>query len=331
MHEDVVCTTVAGPIRWSARHMSTRHEIGQRCVDAALEQFGVISAHQAIECGMSMSAVQRRVKAGMWVTLHPGVYRLRECSSSWEQSIMAACVWGGHGTVASHRAAARLLGLGLEQAPVEVIAPTSTRSRKPMVIHRTDCLPRIDVTSVRCIPVTTASRTLVDLGAVAPLATVERALEAALREGLTSLPYLADRLDQLGKPGRRGVGKLRRALRERDPRLAPTESELESLLWQVMCREGLPLPERQFCIYDATGLIGRVDFCYPSERLVIEAIGLRWHSGDRVLADGERRNRLVLAGWRVLEFPWRDVVRRRRVVAQQIRAALRATVVANRP
>lgn len=242
---------------------------------------------------------------------------------------MAACLWAD--AVASHRAAACLWELGLDQAPVEIIAPTSTRSPKPVVVHRTDTLRPIDITSARGIPTTTPSRTLIDLGAVVSHGVVERCVETALRRGLTSLQHLSDRLEELACPGRRGAGKLRRVLRERDPALAPTESELESLLWQLIVRANLPLPERQYSIYDADGFIGRVDFCYPEERLVVEAIGLSWHSGSKVLADSERRMRLVLAGWRVLEFAWRDVVRRRGVVARRIAAALSATVVGNRP
>ncbi len=244
---------------------------------------------------------------------------------------MAACIRGGSGTVASHRAAARLWRLGLDQAPIEVIAPNSTRAAGRVVVHRTDTLLPVDVASVHGIPVTSATRTLVDLGAVVGMPVVDRALEAALREGLTSLPYLADRLDLIGGPGRRGAGTLRRVLRDRDPRLVSTESELESLLWQLIARSDLPLPERQYRVYDDDGLIGRLDFCYPVERLAVEAIGLRWHSGHRVLADGERRNRLVLQGWRILEFPWRDVAHRRSLVVRRIHVALSATVVGTRP
>ena len=269
--------------------------------------------------------MQRRLQSGRWVLLHPGVYRLRECLPSWEQSLLAACLWGGEGTMASHRAAARLWGLGIEEAAVEILAPSSTRARSGVVLHRTDSLSRRDIARADGIPVTSPTRTLIDLGAVTPVHVVERCLETALRERLTSIWYLAERLDQLGKPGRRGAGILRGLLRERDPRLAPTESELESLLWQLLSRSGLPVPERQVEVVDRDGLIGRLDFAYPEQRLAVEAIGLRYHSGDRVLNDAERRNRLIVAGWRVLEFPWRDVVRRGKTVISHIASALSAS------
>lgn len=222
--------------------MPSRREIDERCVHLALSQRGVISLDQAMDCGLSMSAMQRRLQSGRWVLLHPGIYRLRECPPSWEQSLLAACLWGREGTVASHRAAARLWRLGLEEAPVEILAPVSTRPRPGIVLHRTDSLSRTDMTRTEGVPVTSPTRTLIDLGAVTSTAVVERCLETALRERLTSIWYLAERLDELGKPGRRGAGTLRRVLRERDPRFAPTESELESLLWQLLSRSRLPYP-----------------------------------------------------------------------------------------
>lgn len=72
-----------------------------------------------------------------------------------------------------------------------------------------------------------------------------------------------------------------------------------------------------------------MDFAYPERRLVIEAQSIRWPtSQERVLSDMERRTRLMLAGWRVLEIPWRDVVRRRRKVVERIARALVAFEVA---
>lgn len=295
-----------------------------RVAELAAGQHGVITTSQALELGLSYSAISRLLRSGAWINVFPATHRLCEAPATWEQLLAAACVWGGDGAAASHRAAARLHDLGFDQAPPEIYIPGKRRAPNGLLIHNTELLPPKDVTRVRDIPVTTVSRTLIDLGAVAPKRVVERILEAALRQHLTSLAYLADRIEEIGCPGRRGVATIRALMRARDPRLAPTESELESMLWQVIRRGGLPEPERQFNIYDDQGFVARVDFAYPAQRLVVEAIGLSWHSGDRVLADVERRNRLLLAGWRVLEFPWRDVVRRPRVVVSRIRAALSA-------
>ena len=291
----------------------------ERCVAAAMEQWGVIGVDQALGAGMTMSAVQRRVQGGHWVKLHRGVYRLREVQPSWHQALMAACLWGGPMAAASHRAAARLLSLGVEHAPTEIcLGGIGKKAIRSVKLHRTDSLAPCDVRRVMGIPATTASRTLIDLGAVTSAAVVETALEAALREGQTSIWHLIGRLESLGKPGRRGVGTIRAILRARDPRLVPTASELESMLSVLIGNSHLRQPERQFNIYDADGFIGRSDFVYPAEFLVLEAQSATWHlQQDRWLSDMERRNRLMLAGWRVLEIPWRDIVRTpRRVIAR---------------
>lgn len=296
-----------------------------RVAELAIEQHGVITTRQALELGLSRGAISRLVRSGAWVTMLPGTHRLCEAPLTWEQSLAASCLWGGGGSAASHRAAVRLHGLGFDQATPELYIPAKRRPPTGVMVHHTDLLSAKDITRVNNIPVTTVSRTLIDLGGVAPARVVERVLETSLRSGLTSLTYLADRIEDIARPGRRGVATIRSLMRARDPRLAPTESELESMLWQLIVRAGLSLPERQYEISDEAGFIGRVDFCYPTERLVVEAIGLSWHSGDRVLRDVERRTRLILAGWRVLEFPWRDVVRRSALVSRRIQAALSAS------
>jgi hypothetical protein len=237
---------------------------------------------------------------------------------------MAACRWAGETSAASHRAAARLLDLGLEQAPTEIVLDRSKKAPRSIKVHCTDTLPPCDVTRVKGIPVTTASRTLIDLGAAASPDVVERALESALRQGRTSIWHLVGRLEELGKPGRRGVATIRAILRERDPRLVPTASELESMLSLLIADSHLPPPERQFSFYDDDGFIGRTDFAYPAHFLVLEAQSARWHlERPSWLNDMERRNRLMLIGWRVLEIPWWDIVREPRKVIGRIDAALR--------
>lgn len=304
----------------------SRSAIEDCCVQKALEQWGVITLDEAAACGMSPNAVQRRLDSGRWISIHPGVYRLREIRPTWQQALMAACKWAGPTSAASHRAAARLLELGVEQAPTEIVLTRSKKAPRSIKLHCTDTLPPGDVTHVAGVPVTTASRTLIDLGAVTSAVTVERALESALRQGRTSIWHLIGRLDELGKPGRRGVATIRAILRARDPRLVPTASELESMLSQLIAGSHLPSPERQFNIYDDEGFIGRTDFAYPAHFLVLEAQSARWHlEKDRWLSDMERRNRLMLLGWRVLEVSWRDIVRKPHEVIRRIDAALRVT------
>ena len=295
----------------------------------ALDQWGVLTLAQATEAGMSVSAVQRRCSSGAWIRVHSGTYRLRESAPTWQQSLMAACLWAQ--AAACRRSAARLLELGCEDAPIEVVSPHRARRARGVVVHHTDTLPACDLTRRHGIPVTSASRTLIDLGSAASRFAVERAFEAALRQGLTTPWHVVSRLDQLGACGRNGVGVIRSVLRNRDPRLAPTESELESRLWEILSTSHLPLPVRQCIITDADGLIGRHDFVYLDHRLVVEAQSARWHlTHEKWKSDMDRRNRLVLSGWKLLEIAWQDVIRRPRQVVQRIETALFNVVVEKR-
>ncbi|SRR6266851_4949606 len=57
------------------------------CAKIAEKQSGLISRDQAIRTGMSERAIGRRLGAGRWHQVLPGVYRLAGALASWEQSL----------------------------------------------------------------------------------------------------------------------------------------------------------------------------------------------------------------------------------------------------
>ena len=237
------------------------------------------------------------------------------------QELHGACLAAGTGTAASHRAAAGLWRLdGIAPGAVELSVPRDMTYRRH-VLHRVRDLAEVDLTTVDGIPVTTLARTLVDLGGVVDDLVLERALESALRAGL-SLRRLVWRLDALGGRGRPGAAALRRVLDQRRGTV-PTESELETRFVQLVRDAGLPDPERQYEVRDGSGLVARIDFAYPTRRLAIELDGFGPHA-DRFQRDRTRQNRLVLLGWTVLRFTWADVIERRAHVVATLATALAA-------
>lgn len=85
-------------------------------------------------------------------------------------------------------------------------------------------------------------------------------------------------------------------------------SPLETRLFQVFAGSSLPRPELQYTIHDEGLFVARVDFCYPEQRLVIEAESWKHHSGRNDWGrDVERRNRLLALGWQVFQVTWEDV------------------------
>ena len=82
-----------------------------------------------------------------------------------------------------------------------------------------------------------------------------------------------------------------------------------------------PLFEHQ--VHDADGtLIAQVDLAYPSRRLAIALDSVRRHHNLRRFgSDRQRRNRLLLMGWDVLNFTWEDYVRRPNQLCATVAAA----------
>jgi hypothetical protein len=78
-----------------------------------------------------------------------------------------------------------------------------------------------------------------------------------------------------------------------------------------MADHGLPVPRLQVEIWDETGrLIGRVDFLLPGD-LIVEFDGAVKYgdSGDAVLAEKWREDRLRERGYRVVRVGWADLDR----------------------
>lgn len=296
-----------------------------RLAGVAERQYGVFTRSQARAAGFSGRAIDRRLGAGQWVRIYEGVYRLPGTGPSWHQALTAALLWAGAGAVVSHRAAAALLQLdGAEPGSLEV--STDRMGRSPpagLILHRTGKLPPYDRARVGTLPVTTVTRTLIDLGAVADEEAVERALDHALRRRLTSIPHLRRRLREIGGRGRAGTAVLRRLLALRDPRNLPPESVLEARLTRLLHSAALPPPLAQYRVRDQGRLVARVDFAYPEKMVAVEADGYLYHSGRAAWQhDLERRNRLTALGWRVVNVTWDDLVRRPQVIVDTVRRLL---------
>ena len=288
---------------------------------AALGQHGLFTAKQALELGVSASALHRRSTNGVWERVEPGVYRVAPYEPGWVQQLHAACLSAESGLVASHRAAACLWRLdGVVPGLVELSAPRECGYRRHTVHHVRD-LAAVDMAAIDGIPTTTLARTLVDLGAVVDDDVLERAVESAFRQGL-SQARLRWRLEALGGRGRPGPAALRRVLDRRLAGTAATESELETRFLQLIRSSELPPPIRQFVVQHDGRFVARLDFAYPDRRLAIELDGYATHA-ERATFDRDRtrQNQLVLMGWTVLRFTWADVTERPEAVVASVQEA----------
>jgi hypothetical protein len=204
----------------------------------------------------------------------------------------------------SHETAARALGIELVDPGRDRLTVARSRSRLSVpgwLVVRSD-VPAVDRELIGDLACTGAARTVADLCLVLPFEEAVVAGDSALRQELLPVDELTIRLSQTW--GRRAAAA-RAVAAAVDPL---SGSVLETLLRLTLHGAGLrPLP--QHLIVDGHGaFVARVDFCWPEQRLVVEADGFAFHS-DRAAyrRDRERLNELERLGWRVLRFTWEDV------------------------
>ena len=278
-----------------------------RCRELARSQFGHVTRAQALAQGISAEAIKRRVRAGVWLRVGPGLYLFDGAPASSRQELMQACLLFD-GVVAGRSAAAVHRLLGFRAQGLEVVTMRSFRSApQGVIVHRTNYLPPEDVTAVGGLPVTTPARTLLDLGGLVSSKQVERALTDALARNQVTTPLLADQLRRAGICGRPGTAVLRALLGTVGRLEQGSESDLEDALLEVIARAGLPPPVRQFELREQGVLLGRVDAAYPRELIALEADGYEFHSArSEWLHDRRRQNAFESRGWRFLRFTAED-------------------------
>lgn len=296
------------------------------CTKLAAAQYGLASREQALRAGLSRDAIKRLLTDGIWKRIHQGTYALwtpEDPQQRWRQRLMAGALWLGKGSAVSHRAAGLVWEVdGLKDSPLEL----STRGRRRpegnngLIVHHTRTLRPSDIVRRYGLPITSALRTLTDLASVVDTDVMELALESLLRRGLTTLDELGSALDESprSRPGRAGLG----ALLDQHPGI-PTESPMETKTWQVIRRSDLPLPVRQYVIYNSAGRpIARPDFAYPELRLAIEVDGFASRSNRR---DFERvttkQNALLPLGWTTYHVTAKKL-RRPEVMVAEIQALI---------
>jgi very-short-patch-repair endonuclease len=296
----------------------------QTCDRVAAKQHGLISREQAIAAGMTPRMVSVRLGTKRWRPAgHCEVYAVGAAPATWEQSVMASCIWAGPGAVASHRAAAALWRLdGQRPSRPEVTTRRAVRS-DDVVVHRSNSLTEMDITLIGAIPATRVARTLLDLAGVVSPGSLEAAAVDACRRGLTSVPELEALLRRVGGRGCRGASALRKFLAEIDGLGPAPESPLELEVMRFLKRHRLPTPIRQFPVRDRGRLIARVDFAYPELRIAIEADGYRYHSAPASWRrDRQRFTGLSALGWIVIYVTSDDLLLRPRQTAAGIRRAI---------
>jgi hypothetical protein len=179
------------------------------------------------------------------------------------------------------------------------------------------------------VPVTSMTRTILDLARTLPMEQAVASGDRALALGL-SRAELETRLRVMQRwPG---VRSARRVVSFLD---ASSESVGESLSRVRLMEEGLPAPELQREIFGPDGrLIARVDFCWEEQRTIGEFDGKIKYG--RLLRPGQRIENVIFdeklredtlrdLGWQIVRWLWPDLYRRGVLRERVLRAFARAS------
>jgi hypothetical protein len=283
-------------------------------------QCGVLSRPQAIDLGLTSSAIAARLRNGRWRRLHPGVYAAFSGDPSRQAWLWAAVLRAGPAAVLSHQTAAELHGLTVEPAPaIHVLVPAG-RQIAPITGVAVHYSRRV---SEARHPVLLPPRTRVE-EAVLDLATAASSLDLALGwifRACGSRRTTPGKLTaaMLLRPRMRWRGELSEAL-------SLAAGGVHSLLEfryvdRVERPHGLPPGKRQHAVRRGSRRQYQ-DVDYDCYGVVVELDGQAAHPAGLRWRDIRRDNANAAEGQVTLRYGWPDVTEWPCHVASEIGATL---------
>jgi very-short-patch-repair endonuclease len=262
-------------------------------------QWGVVARRQLLALGASTAVVDAWVRRGRLHRVHQGVYALGHTALRVEGRRLAAVLASGPDAVLSHRTAAAHWGLlRTDQTRIDVTAPRGRHGAPGIRLHRSRSLDAQDTTHHQGIPITTVTRTPLDLAASARASELERALAQA--ERLRLYDHRAIQATIATNNGHRGTHVLAQAT-TRTPKWTRNEWEAEFLA--LIRQAGLPDPEVNEAFHVPDHRQCEPDYHWPEHGVIVEIDGFETH-GTRAAfhADRAKDAALTAAGHRVLRF-----------------------------
>ena len=265
-------------------------------------QYNRVSWRQLLDLGVGERAVRRRLADGRLVAVEDGVFAVapvRE-DDDWG-NWMGATLTAPNTFLCRFSAAAALGAWGLKRSFETVVRPGNGGPRRHggVVAFRSLTLEG-ETTTYRGVPITTPSRTLLDIAASR---TSQRALARTLREMVrlerVTIPELTDAL--AGWRRRRGAGRLTRtAVRYSGLPIERARSGAEVRAMEIIRDADRPLPESNKKIAGE-----EADLIWREERLIVEIDGAPFHldAGE----DARKQACWEDAGWQVERLPSEDV------------------------
>lgn len=254
--------------------------------------------------------------------LFPDVYVQRATPVGTELRTKAGWLWTGRRGVVAGFAAAALHGSKWNDDLAVVDLLHDNRRTPPGVQTHRDRIEEDEIDQLAGMPVTSPTRTALDLGCWYPMTTAVAGIDslaAATEIKAADVELLARRY-----AGRRGIVRARQAIDLFDP---GAQSPKESWLRVVLIQAGLPRPQTQIPVFNEfDSAIAYLDMGWEDVKVAVEYDGEQ-HRRDRrqYIWDVRRLERLERLGWIVIRVVAGD---RPVEVVGRVRAALARRVCA---
>ncbi len=284
--------------------------------DLAAGQGGFVSPRQLRAVGISRATQQRRLTSGLWRT-HLGAIQVLDCVGPDSQDAWALHLSCDVPLLISGTTALRLHGWSIPWRRLVV------RSRRHVRIDTVKLVRRehLDLTRTREPSLATPEWALLDcLRFLAPDEALQL-LDFALQHSWTTPARFTELVaaeSRLSRPESAWFKTLT------DRVLSGAQSEGERHMHSILLQSSRTDWTGNYVVRGPDGvIIARCDFALADLMLAIEVDGRSAHTG-RVAFERDRRrqNALVLAGWTVLRFTWRQITADPEAVLRTVNTAI---------
>ena len=280
-----------------------------------------MSRRQLVALGIDDDRIHRFTAQGWLASVHRGVYRVGALTP--DGMLWAALLASGPAAALSHVTAGHehVVLRGRRPALVDVTCPARRRPRNGIRAHRAELHPR-DVTVRRGLPVTTLSRTLLDLAADLPEPALQAAVDEARVRRRLHRPSIEATIARTR--GHHGIGALRRAIARHDRGRGIPIGDFERRAIGFLREYDFP-PYVRNHVVELDGEPFMLDVAWPVQRIALELDGRAYHDYYPSFASDRRRSRRLGAiGWHVVRGTWIDLDERPDELAGDLWAPLRA-------